>query len=65
MSGKLAGVERLIAAAQKHGAESDPNHEVGDLQDALRACWAHLSARGRAHVFEECAHVLEWLPASE
>lgn len=29
--------ERLIDSAEKHGKESEPDHEVGDLQDALRA----------------------------
>ena len=29
--------KRLIDSAEKHGNESEPDHEVGDLQDALRA----------------------------
>jgi hypothetical protein len=29
--------ERIIGSAEKHGKESEPDHEVGDLQDALRA----------------------------
>lgn len=28
--------EKIINAAQRHGEESEPDHEVGDLQDALR-----------------------------
>ena len=34
-----AGVEAIIDAATRHGQESDPDHEVGDLQDALRLAW--------------------------
>jgi hypothetical protein len=28
--------EKIIEAAQQHGRDSEPDHEVGDLQDALR-----------------------------
>lgn len=35
-----ADVETYIAAAQRHGADSEPDHEVGDIQDLLRAAWA-------------------------
>lgn len=30
-------LETVFHAAHVHGADSDPDHEVGDLQDALRA----------------------------
>ncbi len=29
----------LIAAARQHGQDDDPQHEVGDLQDLVRAMW--------------------------
>ncbi len=32
-------VETLIEGARLHGENSDPDHEVGDLQDLLRECW--------------------------
>jgi hypothetical protein len=32
-------VQRLIDAAAKHGQDSDPDHEVGDLQEFLRLAW--------------------------
>lgn len=42
-------LERFLAGAQRHGAESDePEHEVGDLQDMLRAAWALMSPEQRA-----------------
>jgi hypothetical protein len=42
------GAERIIASAEEHGRRSDPDHEVGDLQDAVRALWAALSPEQRA-----------------
>ena len=38
-------------AAQQHGLDSDPDHEVGDLQDALRECFNLLTK-------EQCGVVL-------
>ena len=43
-------VEEIIAAAERHGEQSEPDHEVGDLQDALRAAWALLSPDQRRKV---------------
>jgi len=39
----LLEVEFYIDAAQKHGEDSEPDHEVGDLQDFLRRAWALMS----------------------
>lgn len=36
---KLADIEDVIAAAKRHGENSETDHEVGDLQDALRLAW--------------------------
>lgn len=41
--------DALIEAAQHHGEDSDPDHEVGDLQDHLRAMWSILTAEQREH----------------
>lgn len=30
-------LESVIDAAKRHGEDSEPDHEVGDLQDCLRA----------------------------
>ena len=46
-------IELLIEAAREHGEESDPDHEVGDLQDLVRLCWAELSPEARAKIIEE------------
>lgn len=40
-------VEDLIGFARKHGEDSEPEHEVGDLQDLLRAAWALLTPEQR------------------
>lgn len=37
------GIELVIDAARRHGESSDQDHEVGDLQDALRQAWATMS----------------------
>lgn len=40
-------LEAVIDAAARHGAEGDPDHEVGDLQDLARDLWALLSTAQR------------------
>lgn len=44
---KLLDIGFYTAAAQQHGQDSDPDHEVGDLQDMLRAMWAILTPAQR------------------
>lgn len=46
--------ETVILAAEEHGKQSEPDHEVGDLQEALRVCWRLMTTRQR----EEAADVL-------
>lgn len=38
----------LFEAAIKHGEDSEPDHEVGDLQDLLTEMWDLLTAEQRA-----------------
>ncbi|UGY15222.1 hypothetical protein HAP48_0042975 [Bradyrhizobium septentrionale] len=40
-------IEDIIEAAAKHGRESEPDHEVGDLQDLLRVAWKIMEPRQR------------------
>jgi hypothetical protein len=54
------GVSVLLVGAHNHGAESDPMHEIGDLQDVVRAAWAILTRAQRAKLLEECEEVLQW-----
>jgi hypothetical protein len=56
---------RLLSAAKSHGDQSDPDHEVGDLQALLASCWNRMTPRQRRDVYE--AHrdmVSEWLESS-
>lgn len=40
-------IEDVIEAAQRHGVDSDPGHEVGDLQNVLRAAWELMTEEQR------------------
>ncbi len=44
---KLLDAEFYIEQAERHGELSDPDHEVGDLQQYLRQAWALLSPEQR------------------
>lgn len=55
-------LDTLLAAAQAHGEESDPDHEVGDLQDMLAATWELLSQNARDDVYDDFMELIdEWL----
>ena len=41
-------LEFIFDSAQLHGQNDDPDHEVGDLQDALRIAWELLDESGRS-----------------
>ena len=45
--GNSIDVEHYINAAAQHGEDSEPDHEVGDLQEFLRAAWNLMSADQR------------------
>lgn len=38
----------LTEAARRHGENSEPDHEAGDLQDFFFACWLVMSPEQRA-----------------
>lgn len=40
-------LQEIIDAAERHGAVSELDHEVGDLHDALRAAWSMLTPAQR------------------
>jgi hypothetical protein len=46
-------VETVIQAARAHGEDSDPDHEVGDLQDALRVAWDVMTQLQRAQFMDD------------
>ena len=54
---------KLLAAAEAHGRESEPDHEAGDLRDILTSCWKRLTPAQRHEVYAEQEDVVtEWLP---
>lgn len=40
-------LDDIIAAAANHGRDSEPDHEVGDLQDLLRVAWKIMTPQQR------------------
>lgn len=47
---KLLNIEFYRNAAKNHGQDSEPEHEVGDLQGFLRAIWT-LTSQEQRHAF--------------
>ena len=43
----------VVDAARRHGEESDPDHEVGDLQDFVAICWLKLTSQERHEAVEQ------------
>lgn len=48
----LTDIETFIEAAEKHGEDEHPDHEIGDLQAMLNEVWELLPAMQRATVLE-------------
>lgn len=66
--GDNAGVNLILEAAEAHGTNTEAVHEVGDLQNALRAAWAIMNPAQRVGLLRSSfmAELLEnELPASE
>ncbi|WP_143694518.1 hypothetical protein [Variovorax sp. JS1663] len=57
-------IQRVLNAAQQHGENDDPDHEVGDLQDVLRAAWSLLTLEQRNQVMA-AAETVEVLRAGD
>lgn len=45
--------EKLIEAAKQHGLNSEPDHEVGDLQKIIRECFGVMTNQQMNEVLEE------------
>jgi hypothetical protein len=59
-------LQRLLDAAARHGEQSDPDMEAGDLAEILQACWKRLSFGQRRLVFDECKEIVEeWGPEAD
>jgi hypothetical protein len=48
----MKDIEEYILVAQQHGEDSEPDHEVGDLQDLLRAAWAMMTPEQQAALMQ-------------
>jgi hypothetical protein len=46
-------IDHLLAVAKQHGEDSEPDHEVGDLQAFLRAAWARMNEQQMAAFFAD------------
>ena len=55
----LYDIEGIIDAATRHGVESEPDMEVGDLQEALRLCWRYLSQGNKKLVLEQIQEAID------
>lgn len=42
----------LLDGALRHGLDSEPDHEVGDLQTFLIACWDEMTPEQRERALE-------------
>ena len=52
-------LQPLLDAAERHGWSSEPDHEVGDLQDLLFDCWKVMSLKQKKKVYEGAESMLE------
>ncbi len=43
----------IVDAAKRHGRASEPEHEVGDLEDALTGAWGMLTPEQRLLLHRE------------
>ena len=60
---KTPTLQQVLDAAKRHGKESEPDHEVADLQDLLWACFAKMPNDLAATVLEDWIDfVSEWGP---
>jgi hypothetical protein len=57
-------IDYALDDAKRHGEESEPDHEVGDLQSLVYACWKNLDAKGRKAVIAEVSPFM-WTPPTE
>jgi hypothetical protein len=46
-------VKAILLAAERHGDVGDPDHEIGDLQDALLIAWKTMNAEQKKQAWDE------------
>lgn len=60
---KTPTLEQVFAAAKAHGEQTEPDHEIGDLQDLVWACFHTMSdEQGETVLAEMAEFVSEWGP---
>jgi len=59
-SDHIGGYWPLLNAASNHGGESEPDHEIGDLQDVVASAWRIMSQKQRAQLLVDCEELAEW-----
>jgi hypothetical protein len=52
-------IEALIQSAKQHGLDSEPDHEVGDLQQLVRLAWGIMTDLQRGDLLVE-AQAWRW-----
>jgi hypothetical protein len=52
-------IEALIQSAKQHGLDSEPDHEVGDLQQLVRLAWGIMTDLQRDDLLVE-AQAWRW-----
>jgi hypothetical protein len=50
---QVAWIEHAIDSAKRHGEDSDPDHEVGDLQELARMMWRAMETPARTSVIRD------------
>ena len=51
----------ILSTAQTHGEDSEPDHEVGDLQEALREAFVYLTEAEKRQVITNLREEHDWL----
>lgn len=64
-------IERVLAAFARHGEDSEPDHEVGDLQDFIWLLWNVMTdeqkrfVQASADLYETLACAVGWEEAED
>jgi hypothetical protein len=53
-------LERILTAATKHG-DTDPDMEIGDLQQLARDLWKILTPEQRKAFFDRTENIIDWV----
>ncbi len=54
-------LDLVLDAAMQHGLDSEPDHEVGDLQQAFELSFRRLSDQDQLQVIEQLKTEYDWM----